>query len=182
MNPSSSRPLSTFALSRSAMPAASSATSVCATEFQELGRHSQRGDIVGLRRSSYEIAGLLIGFVHEFRPFDEAQITKLLNQRWAPAGVTLPDEILAPDVIASLIRMSAGNFPVALTPFDSDRAHPEGERVHVRFQGDRSRRSRQLADRSGLILAPLRQITLKALRRIALQATVLDPSLSASRT
>lgn len=51
-----------------------------------------------------------IGFVHEFRPFDEAQITNLLNQRWAPAGVTLPEEILAPDVIASLIRMSAGNF------------------------------------------------------------------------
>jgi len=32
------------------------------------------------------------------------------QSRWAPAGVTLPDEILAPDVIASLIRMSAGNF------------------------------------------------------------------------
>ena len=51
-----------------------------------------------------------IGFVHEFRPLDEAQITKLLTHRWAPAGVTLPDDILAPDVIATLIRMSAGNF------------------------------------------------------------------------
>lgn len=51
-----------------------------------------------------------IGFVHEFRPLDEAQIVKLLEQRWAPPGVTLPEEILAPDVIASLVRMSAGNF------------------------------------------------------------------------
>jgi len=51
-----------------------------------------------------------IGFVHEFRPLDEAQIAKLLNQHWTPAGVTLPDAVLAPDVIATLIRMSAGNF------------------------------------------------------------------------
>lgn len=51
-----------------------------------------------------------IGFVHEFRPLDEAQITELLDQRWTPAGVTLPDEVLAPEVVASLIRMSAGNF------------------------------------------------------------------------
>jgi predicted secreted protein len=27
-----------------------------------------------------------------------------------PAGVTLPNEVLAPDVIASLIRMSGRNF------------------------------------------------------------------------
>lgn len=51
-----------------------------------------------------------IGFVHEFRPLDETQLTKLLEQRWTPAGVALPDEMLAPDVIASLVRMSAGNF------------------------------------------------------------------------
>jgi hypothetical protein len=39
-----------------------------------------------------------------------AEITELLNQGWVPAGVTLPNEVLAPDVIASLIRMSGGNF------------------------------------------------------------------------
>ena len=50
-----------------------------------------------------------IGFVHKFRPLDEAQIGKLLEQRWTPAGVTLPEEVLAPEVIASLARMSAGN-------------------------------------------------------------------------
>jgi hypothetical protein len=41
---------------------------------------------------------------------DEAQMTNLLNRRWLPAGVRLPDAVLAPDVIAMLIRMSGGNF------------------------------------------------------------------------
>jgi hypothetical protein len=51
-----------------------------------------------------------IGFVHEFRPPDPEQVQTLLESRWAPAGVTLPDEQLLPEVIASLIRMSGGNF------------------------------------------------------------------------
>jgi DNA transposition AAA+ family ATPase len=51
-----------------------------------------------------------IGFVHEFRPLDEAQMTTLLNEGWLPAGVRLPDAVLSPDVIATLIRMSGGNF------------------------------------------------------------------------
>jgi hypothetical protein len=37
-------------------------------------------------------------------------MTRLLNEKWLPAGVTLPDTVLAPDVIATLIRMSGGNF------------------------------------------------------------------------
>jgi hypothetical protein len=37
-------------------------------------------------------------------------MTRLLNERWLPAGVRLPDAVLAPDVIATLIRMSGGNF------------------------------------------------------------------------
>jgi DNA transposition AAA+ family ATPase len=32
-----------------------------------------------------------IGFVHEFRPLDAHQAQELLEQRWTPAGVTLPD-------------------------------------------------------------------------------------------
>jgi replication-associated recombination protein RarA len=51
-----------------------------------------------------------IGFVHEFRPLDAAQVQNLLETRWAPAGVTLPDQQLLPEVIASLIRMTGGNF------------------------------------------------------------------------
>jgi hypothetical protein len=51
-----------------------------------------------------------IGFVHEFRPLDEAQMTTLSNEGWLPTGVSLPNPLLAPDVIATLIRMSGGNF------------------------------------------------------------------------
>jgi hypothetical protein len=51
-----------------------------------------------------------IGFVHEFRPLDAAQVQNLLESKWAPAGVKLPDEQLLPEVIASLIRMTGGNF------------------------------------------------------------------------
>jgi DNA transposition AAA+ family ATPase len=51
-----------------------------------------------------------IGFVHEFRPLDSIQMQELLEQRWVPVGVALPDEVLAPDIIASFIRMTGGNF------------------------------------------------------------------------
>ena len=43
-----------------------------------------------------------IGFVHELRPLDSAQVQELLEKKWTPAGVTLPDEQLLPEVIASL--------------------------------------------------------------------------------
>src|SRR3984885_9147752 len=51
-----------------------------------------------------------IGFVHEFRPLDATQMQELLEQRWTPVGVTLPDEPFAPEVMARLIRMTGGNF------------------------------------------------------------------------
>lgn len=43
--------------------------------------------------------------VHEFRPLNAEQVQNLLESRWAPVGVRLPDEQLLPEVIASLIRM-----------------------------------------------------------------------------
>lgn len=51
-----------------------------------------------------------IGFVHEFRPLDSGEMQKLLEQRWIPVGVTLPNEPLGPEVISKLIRMTGGNF------------------------------------------------------------------------
>ena len=51
-----------------------------------------------------------IGFVHEFRSLDASQVQELLEKRWTPAGVVLPNEPLVPEVIASLIRMTGGNF------------------------------------------------------------------------
>jgi DNA transposition AAA+ family ATPase len=49
-------------------------------------------------------------FVHEFRALDANQVQELLAQRWAPAGIKLLDGPLSPEVVASLIRMSGGNF------------------------------------------------------------------------
>ena len=41
---------------------------------------------------------------------NEVQVIRLLEQRWVPAGVELSEQVLAPEVIASLVQMSAGNF------------------------------------------------------------------------
>ncbi|WP_184223648.1 AAA family ATPase [Granulicella aggregans] len=51
-----------------------------------------------------------IGFVHEFRPLGSAEVQDLLEQRWAPPGVTLPRAAFTPEVVARLIRMTSGNL------------------------------------------------------------------------
>ena len=84
-----------------------------------------------------------IRFVHEFRPLDEMQVTTLLEQRWVPTGVKLPDEVHAPEVIASLVRMSVGKFPLALKTAHPGRTHPEGQQLPYRHQGNRRCCSRQ---------------------------------------
>src|SRR5271170_1175264 len=75
-----------------------------------------------------------IGFVHEFRPLDAAQMQELLEKRWTPAGVTLPDEQLVPEVIASLIRMTGGNFRTVGSTPHSDRAGSERQRPAPRLK------------------------------------------------
>jgi hypothetical protein len=35
---------------------------------------------------------------------------RLLDRRWMPTGVTLPDEPFTPEVTAQLIRMTGDNF------------------------------------------------------------------------
>ena len=52
-----------------------------------------------------------IGFVHEFRPLSVSQVRQLLEQRWAPPGVTLPAaEPLEDEAIAAIVRVTGGNF------------------------------------------------------------------------
>ena len=51
-----------------------------------------------------------IGFVHEFRALSDADIQVLLEQRWAPVGIHLPDPSPSPEVIAAIIRLTRGNF------------------------------------------------------------------------
>jgi DNA transposition AAA+ family ATPase len=51
-----------------------------------------------------------IGFVHEFRPLGVSEIRQLLEQRWTPPGVHLPQEPLDPETVAAIIRITGGNF------------------------------------------------------------------------
>lgn len=51
-----------------------------------------------------------IGFVHEFRPLGAAEIRQLLEQRWTPPGVRLPDRPLDPETVAAIFRMTGCNF------------------------------------------------------------------------
>ncbi len=51
-----------------------------------------------------------IGFVHEFRPLSATEMRELLEQRWSPPGVKLPDALLASETVAAIIRMTGGNF------------------------------------------------------------------------
>ena len=51
-----------------------------------------------------------IGFVHEFRPLGDVEMQELLEHRWRPVGVNLPEDNLTPEVIARLIRITGGNL------------------------------------------------------------------------
>lgn len=51
-----------------------------------------------------------IGFVHEFRPLGAVEIRQLLEQRWTPPGVHLPERPMDQETMAAIIRMTGGNF------------------------------------------------------------------------
>src|SRR5215510_8636914 len=51
-----------------------------------------------------------IGFVHEFRPLGTKQVCELLDQRWTPPGVHLPQQPLDEETVAAIIRITGGNF------------------------------------------------------------------------
>ena len=51
-----------------------------------------------------------IGFVHEFRPLTAKEVRELLDRRWAPPGVCLPQQPLDTETAAAIIRITGGNF------------------------------------------------------------------------
>jgi len=51
-----------------------------------------------------------IGFVHEFRPLAAQEVRELLDRRWAPPGVHLPDQPMDTETVAAIIRITGGNF------------------------------------------------------------------------
>jgi DNA transposition AAA+ family ATPase len=52
-----------------------------------------------------------IGFVHEFKPLSRAEVRQLLEEKWWPSEVTLPEGGIADEEsIATIIRITGGNF------------------------------------------------------------------------
>jgi DNA transposition AAA+ family ATPase len=52
-----------------------------------------------------------VGFVHAFRPLSDAEVRRLLERQWLPAGVALPAEGLTDaQARAAIIRITGGNF------------------------------------------------------------------------
>ena len=54
--------------------------------------------------------GMLVIFVHEFRPLAATEVYDLLDRRWAPPGVCLPQQPLDAEIVAAIIRITGGNF------------------------------------------------------------------------
>jgi hypothetical protein len=50
-----------------------------------------------------------IGFVHEFRPLAAKEVRELLDRRWTPPSVRLPQPLDA-ETVAAIIRITGGNF------------------------------------------------------------------------
>ena len=52
-----------------------------------------------------------VGFVHAFRPLSAVEMRELLQHKWLPFGVTLPEDgITDEEVLAAIMRITGGNF------------------------------------------------------------------------
>ena len=67
----------------------------------------------GLERRLARYAQLYsrVGFVHEFLPLSTAEVRRLLQEHWTPAGAALLQEAsFDEEVVATIIRVTGGNF------------------------------------------------------------------------
>jgi len=63
------------------------------------------------RLSRYPQLYSRVGFVHAFRPLSTPEVRQLLQDRWLPAGVTLPAHgVTDAAALAAIIRITGGNF------------------------------------------------------------------------
>src|SRR5919204_912991 len=60
------------------------------------------------RLSRYPQLYSRVGFVHAFRPLSAAHVRQLLQQKWVPAGVTLPEEGMADEEARTAIIRVTG--------------------------------------------------------------------------
>jgi DNA transposition AAA+ family ATPase len=63
------------------------------------------------RLSRYPQLYSRVGFVHAFRSLSAVQVRELLQQKWVPSGVALPEEGVTDEAArAAIIRVTGGNF------------------------------------------------------------------------
>ena len=63
------------------------------------------------RLSRYPQLYSRVGFVHAFRPLNADEVRQLLQHKWMPSGVGLPEDGWADvEALAALIRITEGNF------------------------------------------------------------------------
>jgi DNA transposition AAA+ family ATPase len=62
------------------------------------------------RLSRYPQLYSRVGFVHEFHPLTANAVRELFEHHWLPAGVTLPNGLNDEEVMATVIRITGGNF------------------------------------------------------------------------
>jgi DNA transposition AAA+ family ATPase len=51
-----------------------------------------------------------VGFVHEFHSLTANAVCELFEHHWLPAGVTVPNGLHDEEVMATVIRITGGNF------------------------------------------------------------------------
>ena len=62
------------------------------------------------RLSRYPQLYSRVGFVHEFRPLTADAVRELFEHHWLPAGIALPSGLNDEEVMATVIRITGGNF------------------------------------------------------------------------
>jgi hypothetical protein len=86
-------------------------------QVRDIFDHSDLGMVLigmpGLEKRLARYAQLYsrVGFVHAFRPLSTAQVRDLLQRKWSPSGVALPEEGVTDEAtLAAIIRVTGGNF------------------------------------------------------------------------
>jgi DNA transposition AAA+ family ATPase len=86
-------------------------------QVRDIFDHSDLGMVLigmpGLekRLSRYPQFYSRVGFVHAFRPLRAAQVRELLQGKWTPSGLALPEAgVTDEEALASIIRATGGNF------------------------------------------------------------------------
>jgi DNA transposition AAA+ family ATPase len=62
------------------------------------------------RLSRYPQLYSRVGFVHAFQPLKADEVRGLLRKKWSPSGISLPENGIAEETMAAIIRITGGNF------------------------------------------------------------------------